>query len=253
MATPSFSLGSGTYSSGQTVTIGSATSGATICYTTNGTAPAANTPGTCSAGTTLANGGTVTVSASETLEAIGTASGFLNSLVGSASYTIAPPAVSITISPASASLLTNGTQQFTATVAGSSNAAVTWSATGGTVSTSGLYTAPNTAGTYTVTVTSTANPSASASAAVTVSTPIQHTVTLTWIASTSTVSGYNIYRSTVSGGPYTQINTALDATTSYVDSTVQSGQTYYYVTTAVSTAGVESAYSNQAVAIVPLP
>jgi len=79
----------------------------------------------------------------------------------------------------------------------------------------------------------------------------QHTVTLTWTASTSTVSGYNVYRATVSGGPYTQINTALDAATDYVDNTVLSGQTYYYVTTAVSTTGIESAYSNQVAAIVP--
>ncbi|HYN15287.1 MAG TPA: chitobiase/beta-hexosaminidase C-terminal domain-containing protein, partial [Terriglobales bacterium] len=70
--------------------------GATICYTTNGTPPAATTPGTCSTGTTLANGGTVTVSASETLEAIGTESGLTNSGVGSAAYviTVATPTFS---------------------------------------------------------------------------------------------------------------------------------------------------------------
>ncbi len=86
-----------------------------------------------------------------------------------------------------------------------------------------------------------------------VSAPIQHTVTLTWSASTSSVSGYNIYRGTVSGGPYTKINTVLDAGTNYVDNTVQSGHTYYYVATAVSTAGVESAYSNQVAVAVPSP
>ena len=88
VATPTFSPGAGTYASAQTVTISSATSGATLCYTTNGTTPAANTPGTCSTGTTLANGGTVTVSVSETLQAIGTESGLTNSAVGSAAYVI---------------------------------------------------------------------------------------------------------------------------------------------------------------------
>jgi hypothetical protein len=39
----------------------------------------------------------------------------------------------------------------------------------------------------------------------------------------------------------------------YSDSTVQSGQTYYYVTTAVSSTGTESAYSNQVTAVVPFP
>jgi rhamnogalacturonyl hydrolase YesR len=88
VATPTFNPGADTYSSAQSVSIASTTNGATICYTTNGSTPAANTPGTCSTGTALVNGGSVTVSTSETLEAIGTETGFANSAVGSASYTI---------------------------------------------------------------------------------------------------------------------------------------------------------------------
>src|SRR5215470_6210357 len=86
VATPTFNPGTGTYSSAQTVTISSTTSGATICYTTDGSNPAATIPGLCSAGSSLANGGEVTISASETLKAIGTESGLTNSAVGSASY-----------------------------------------------------------------------------------------------------------------------------------------------------------------------
>jgi len=79
-----------------------------------------------------------------------------------------------------------------------------------------------------------------------------HTVSLTWTASTSqNVTGYNIYRSTVSGGPYSKINSALDPNTSYTDSTVANGQTYYYVTTAVNSNNEESTYSNQAQAVIP--
>ena len=96
VATPTFSPGAGTYASAQTVTISSATSGATLCYTTNGATPAANTPGTCSTGTALANGGTVTVSVSETLQAIGTESDLTNSAVGSAAYVITGVTPSIT-------------------------------------------------------------------------------------------------------------------------------------------------------------
>ena len=81
--------------------------------------------------------------------------------------------------------------------------------------------------------------------------PVQHTVTLTWTL--STVAGYNVYRGTVSGGPYTKINTVLSTAAKYVDNTVKSGQTYYYVITAVNAAGVESAYSNQVTAVVPSP
>ncbi len=80
----------------------------------------------------------------------------------------------------------------------------------------------------------------------------QHTVDLTWTASPSAV-GYNVYRGTVSGGPYTMINTSPDSTISYTDSAVVSGQTYYYVTTAVNSESEESGYSNQAQAAIPTP
>jgi hypothetical protein len=82
--------------------------------------------------------------------------------------------------------------------------------------------------------------------------PTQHSVDLTWGASSSAV-GYNVYRGTVSGGPYTMINTSLDSTTAYTDSTVVSGQTYYYVATAVDGNSNESAYSNQTQAVIPTP
>jgi hypothetical protein len=81
--------------------------------------------------------------------------------------------------------------------------------------------------------------------------PSGHSVSLNWDPSSSTVTGYNIYRGTQSGGPYTKLNSALLSTTSYSDGTVQSGTTYYYVATAVNSGNVESSYSNQATAAVP--
>jgi hypothetical protein len=81
--------------------------------------------------------------------------------------------------------------------------------------------------------------------------PVQHSVSLTWNASTSTVSGYNVYRSTVSGGSYTKINSSLVAALSYSDTTVQNGTTYYYVTTAVDSTGSESTFSNEVSAPIP--
>jgi len=77
-----------------------------------------------------------------------------------------------------------------------------------------------------------------------------HRVDLSWNASASTVQGYYVYRGNQSGGPYSRISVLLPAT-SYVDATVSSGQTYYYVVTAVGSASLESAYSNQAVAVIP--
>ena len=81
--------------------------------------------------------------------------------------------------------------------------------------------------------------------------PIQHSVVLTWNASTSSVAGYNVYRGTVSGGPYTKINSALVTALTYTDSTVQNGTTYYYVTTAVDSGGTESVHSNEVSAPIP--
>jgi hypothetical protein len=81
--------------------------------------------------------------------------------------------------------------------------------------------------------------------------PVSHSVTLTWTASTSAVSGYNVYRSTTSGGPYTKLNSSLIATTTYVDSTVQASTTYFYVVTSVDSSNVESANSTEVSVTVP--
>lgn len=82
--------------------------------------------------------------------------------------------------------------------------------------------------------------------------PAKHTVTLSWTASTSSsIIGYKIYRATVSGGPYASLASVTG--TSYVDSAVSAGGTYYYVTTAVDSSNAESGYSNEATAVVPTP
>jgi sugar lactone lactonase YvrE len=78
-ATPAFSPAGGSYTSAQSVTISSATTGASIYYTTNG-----STPTTAS---TLYTGA-ITVSSSETISAIAVASGYNTSAVGTAGYLI---------------------------------------------------------------------------------------------------------------------------------------------------------------------
>jgi hypothetical protein len=79
-----------------------------------------------------------------------------------------------------------------------------------------------------------------------------HTVSLNWTTSTSSVSGYNVYRSTTNGSGYARINSTLVGGVSYTDSSaLQSATTYYYVTTAVDSSGNESSYSNQASAAIP--
>ena len=249
----------------------------------------------------------------------------------SAVITVSQP-VSISVAPATVNLQSGAQQQFSASVSGTSNTAVTWSASGGTVSTSGLYLAPSAAGTYSITATSAADSSKSASAVITVSQPTAitvsispgtvampekwqlqfaatvsgssnttvlwavkqgtgtitqtglytapqsvetdviaatsqadatqsasasvsvvapHSVTLGWSPSSGT-SSYNVYRGTTNGGPYSLLVSGVSAT-SYTDLSVQSGKTYYYVTTAVDSSAMESAYSNMAQAAIPVP
>jgi hypothetical protein len=74
--------------------------------------------------------------------------------------------VTISLSPQSATIAANGTQQFTATVANNSNHSVSWSATAGSVSSSGLFTAPSAASATPVTITATSQADTTKSASI---------------------------------------------------------------------------------------
>jgi hypothetical protein len=101
---------------------------------------------------------------------------FLIPTVGCAGTKMSPTPVSIQLNQTAATMAAGTTQRFTASVTGTSNTAVTWSvdsigggnASDGTISASGLYTAPNATGTHVVTATSMADATKSASAKVTV-------------------------------------------------------------------------------------
>ena len=81
-----------------------------------------------------------------------------------------------------------------------------------------------------------------------------HTVLLSWNASTSSdIVGYNVYRRTGTTGSYSQINTVLDAATTYTDTSVTDGQTYYYETTAVNSSNEESEPSTPQAVSIPAP
>ena len=120
--------------------------------------------------------------------------------------------VSVSVSPASASLKASGTQQFTATVAGASNTSVTWSLSPatGTLSTTGLYTAPASIAsqqTVTITATSAADTTKTAHATVTLNPAISVTVTPT----TATLSANQTqqFQGTVSGATNTAVTWSL--------------------------------------------
>jgi trimeric autotransporter adhesin len=81
-----------------------------------------------------------------------------------------------------------------------------------------------------------------------------HSVDLSWDASvTPTVVGYFIYRGSSSGGPYTKLNANAQVATVSTDLTVNPGDTYFYVVTAVDSDGIESFVSDEATAPIPTP
>ena len=122
-ATPTFTPVAGTYTAAQSVSIASATTGATIYYTTDGTTP-----------TNLSTAYTtpLTVSASETIKAIAIEVGYYPSAVASAAYAInlAPPPTAPTLANLSPAHTSAAGAQFTLTVNGSgftASSVVDWS------------------------------------------------------------------------------------------------------------------------------
>jgi hypothetical protein len=208
--------------------------------------------------TWTASGGTITTSGlytapttagTYTITAVSAAN---SSTSASATVSVsAPQTVSISISPTSLAMPEKWQQQFSAIVSGSTSTGVTWTVSKGTgtITQSGLYTAPQAVETDVVTATSQADNTKSASATITIAAP--HTVALTWTPSASTGVTYDVYRGTVSGGPYILLVSGVTSN-SYTDASVQSGSTYYYVTTAAASGG-QSSYSNEVQAVIPVP
>lgn len=88
----------------------------------------------------------------------------------------------------------------------------------------------------------------------TLSPNIAHSVELKWDASESSgVQTYRVYRGSQSGGPYTMIGSTSAQTHTFSDTNVQSGNSYFYVVTALREDMRESSYSNEARADVPRP
>ena len=124
--------------------------------------------------------------------------------------------ITVVVSPTSTSLTSGGTQQFSATVLGSTNTAVTWTSSAGTISTSGLFTAPTvtTSTSVTVTATSSANTAKKASATVGVS-PTGSTISITVSPSSTTLTSGNTqqFSATVQGTSNTAVTWSATAGT----------------------------------------
>ena len=154
------------------------TTNATVTWQVNGTTGGDATAGVISTSGVYSAPSLVPSPATVTLTAVSAADPTRS---GSAQVTItaAPPPVSVSVAPGTASLQSGGSQNFTATVTNTTNAMVTWQVNGavggnsavGTISASGGYTAPSlvpSPATVTVTAVSAADPTRSGSAQVTI-------------------------------------------------------------------------------------
>ena len=128
-ATPTFLPAAGTYTSAQTVYLSDTTSGAVMYYTTDNSTP--------TTGSTLYTSAGIPVSSSMTIKAIAAASGYINSAVNSAQYTISAPTGDFTISAPGATVTVNpggsGVYDLTVTPSGGATtfpAAVNFSVSG---------------------------------------------------------------------------------------------------------------------------
>ncbi len=160
-----------------------------------------------------ANGGTVTTTGLYTAPAtagtytVAATSAADSTKSASATITVSQPTqVSVSVSPGAANIQTGGQQQFTASVFGTSNTGVAWKANGGTVTTTGLYTAPATAGTYTVTATSAADSTKSASASITVAQPTQVSISVSPGTASVQAGGQQQFTAMISGTSNTAVS-----------------------------------------------
>jgi len=138
-ATPTFSPAAGTYLGTQTVSLSDATAGAKIFFTTDGT-----TPATSVGGSTTQYTGPISVTASETIKAIATASGLSASAVASATYTIESQTAAPTFTPVAGTYASAQSVTIKSTTAG---AAIYYTLDGTTPNTSAggstlLYSSP---------------------------------------------------------------------------------------------------------------
>ncbi len=238
-ATPTFTPVAGTYTSAQTVTIGSATPSSTIYYTTNGA-----TPTTSSA----ALSGPITVSATETLKAIAVASGFSDSAVATAAYTInATQAATPTFTPAAG---TYSSAQSVTISSATPSSIIYYTTNGATPTTSsaalsGPITVSATETLKAIAVASGFSDSAVATAAYTINATQAATPTFTPAAGTySSAQSVTISSATPSSIIYYTTNGATPTTSS----AVFSGPITVSATETLKAIAVASGFSNSAVA-----
>lgn len=226
----------------------------TVTNTANHAVTFAATLGTITAGglytaPTVTTTTAVTVAATSVVDPSKSASAFLS---------IQPaPAISVSISPGSATLAPGGTQQFHATVApAGTNQAVTWTATDGTITSAGLFTAANvgTATTGTVTATSVIDTSKSATVSVSIQPVAVLSVTVTPQTVTVAPGGTQQFNAVVNNSVNQGVNwsTTVGTITSGGLYTAPSSVTVTTSATIVAVAQADVTVHGQATVIIPL-
>jgi fibronectin type 3 domain-containing protein len=81
-----------------------------------------------------------------------------------------------------------------------------------------------------------------------------YSVDLSWVAPSSSsdpVAGYNIFRELSGSSAYQLLNSSVETGTTYVDSTVEPGQTYDYIVESVDASGIESVPTSPIAVTIP--
>jgi hypothetical protein len=236
-AAPTFTPAAGTYTASQAVTISDTTAGTTIYYTINGTTPTTSSS---------VYGGAITVSATETLEAIAVETGYTNSPVATAAYTISSVLPSPTFSPAAGTY----TASQAVTISDATAGTIIYYTTNGTTPTtsSSVY-----GGAITVSATETLEAiavetgytnSPAATAAYTISSVLP-APTFSLAAGTYTTSQTVTISDATAG---TTIYYTTNGTTPTTSSSVYSGAITVSTTETLEAIAVETGYTNSSVA-----
>ncbi|MFN8010701.1 MAG: hypothetical protein U0P81_04785 [Holophagaceae bacterium] len=162
--------------------------------------------------------------------------------------------ITVTVSPASPSLQTGASLAFTASVANTSNPAVTWSASAGAITPAGLFTAPATPGTCTVRATSVADPRRSGEAVVTVTAAPQPPAIAFFTATPSTINAgqSSTLAWSVSGATSLSLNQGVGSVTGTTSRAVTPAATTTYTLTATNAAGSTTATATVTVSQLPV-
>jgi len=216
---------------GQLTINSNSTTGATSGVTLTGTGSAATSPKLTLSATSLSFG-TITVGSSTTKSVTLTSTG--TSAVTVSSATVTGTGFSIVGGSFPISLSPGATASVTIECLPSAAGAATGQLTVNSNSTP--------TGTFTVALSGTGEAAAT------------YSVDLSWDAPSSSavaITGYHIYRLAAGAAAFTLLNSTVDTSTSYVDSTVSAGTTYSYEIKSVDAAGVESSASNEYTIAIP--